>query len=94
MDTTQPWNNTVDEALRNPEDALREGKRKVDRIVEKTSDMAPSNAFVIASLASIVVSATLFLFGKKKASLFVGQWAPTFMLFGIFNKLTKNMGSD
>lgn len=93
MDTTQAWN-TVDELKNDPEAALREGKRKVDAIVEKTSEFAPSNAFVIASLASIAVSATLFIFGKKKASLFVGQWAPTFMLYGIFNKLTKNMGSD
>jgi hypothetical protein len=31
---------------------------------------------------------------KKEESLFVGQWAPTFLILGVYNKLVKQLGSD
>ena len=93
MDMNQTWSN-VDQMTQNPTEAAREGKRKVDRFAEKVSGIAPSNAFVLAALASIAVSATLQIRGNRHLSLFVGQWAPSFLLFGIFNKLTKTLGSD
>jgi hypothetical protein len=31
---------------------------------------------------------------RKQNALFVGQWAPTFLLLGIYNKLVKQFGSD
>ncbi len=31
---------------------------------------------------------------KKHASVFVGQWAPTLLIFGLYNKLVKQLGSD
>lgn len=86
---------TADDKLkRSPTEALKHGKDKVDRLAEKASSIAPSNAFVLAALASIAVSAYMQLTGRRQWSLFVGEWAPSFLLFGIFNKLTKNLGSD
>ncbi len=38
-------------------------------------------------MASILASASLRLAGKNDLSLFVGQWPPTFLLFGLFHKL-------
>ena len=32
--------------------------------------------------------------GKKQVSLFVAQWAPTLLIFGLYNKLVKQLGSD
>jgi hypothetical protein len=32
--------------------------------------------------------------GEKHKSLFVGQWAPTFLILGLYNKLVKVEGSD
>jgi hypothetical protein len=32
--------------------------------------------------------------GKKEESLFVGQWAPTFLILGLYNKIVKVLGSD
>jgi hypothetical protein len=32
--------------------------------------------------------------GKKHASAFVGQWAPTVLILGLYNKLVKQLGSD
>ena len=42
----------------------------------------------------MVASATFKLAGKSHESVFVGQWAPAFLLFGIYNKLVKQLGSD
>ena len=39
-------------------------------------------------------SATLKIMGRDKDALFVGQWAPTFLLLGTYNKIVKVLGSD
>ena len=31
---------------------------------------------------------------KKEESLFAGQWAPTFIILGLYNKIVKELGSD
>jgi hypothetical protein len=40
--------------------------------------------------ASAILKAT----GKQHWSLFVGQWAPAFLIMGLYNKLVKQLGSD
>ena len=40
------------------------------------------------------VSLVLQISGKKEESLFVGQWAPSFLILGVYNKLVKVAGSD
>jgi hypothetical protein len=30
----------------------------------------------------------------RHASVFVGQWAPTLLILGLYNKLVKQLGSD
>lgn len=32
--------------------------------------------------------------GRKHDALFVGQWAPTFLIHGLYVKLVKQHGSD
>jgi len=32
--------------------------------------------------------------GKDNWALFVGQWAPAFLLMGVYNKMVKQHGSD
>jgi hypothetical protein len=36
----------------------------------------------------------LKLLGREHVSLFVGQWAPTLLILGLYNKLVKQLGSD
>jgi hypothetical protein len=45
--------------------------------------------FLWAAVGAMGVSAGLQVAGQKHASLFVGQWAPAFLLLGIYNKLVK-----
>ena len=78
------------EKLINPE--LREG-RLAKRIESETAKI-PSDVFLWAAIGSMAVSAGFKIAGSKNKSLFFGQWAAPFLLFGIYNKLVKQYGHD
>jgi hypothetical protein len=67
---------------------------RVARTIEEQTAKLPSDAFLWMAVGSMAVSATLQAMGNKHVSLFVGQWAPTFLIFGLYNKLVKQLGSD
>ena len=64
------------------------------RAIEHQTAKLPSDLFLWAALASIATSLVLQMLDRKHNALFVGQWAPTFLLLGIYNKLVKQLGSD
>lgn len=74
----------------NPE--YKEGK--VAKAIEKQTAKLPSDVFLWAALGSMAVSAALQIAGKKKESLFIGQWPAPFLLLGLYNKLVKLEGHD
>lgn len=47
----------------------------------------PSSVYFGLTLGSITASALLYLMGKRQTSLFVGEWAPTFLVSALFYKL-------
>lgn len=55
----------------------------------RVTDQVPEEAWYWAALVSIIASATLFILNKRDWSIFVGQWPPTFLLFGLFHKLLR-----
>lgn len=70
----------------------REGR--VARAIEQQTARLPSDTFLWAAFGSIGLSLGLQLLGKQKESTFVGQWAPTILILGLYNKLVKVQGSD
>jgi len=66
----------------------------VARSIEHYTAQMPSDWFLWAGGASIVASATLHLMGRKEDAQFVGHWAPTFLILGLYNKIVKVAGSD
>ena len=66
----------------------------VARAIEEQTAKLPSDTFLWMAVGSMAISATMQVMGNKHASLFVGQWAPTFLVLGIYNKLVKQLGSD
>jgi hypothetical protein len=66
----------------------------VAKAIEDQTAKLPSDAFLWMAVGSMAVSATMQMMGNKQASLFVGQWAPTFLIFGLYNKMVKQLGSD
>jgi hypothetical protein len=67
---------------------------QVARAIESQTSKLPSDTFLWAAMASMATSAMLQLMGNNQASVFVGQWAPTFLILGVYNKLVKQLGSD
>jgi hypothetical protein len=66
----------------------------VARTIEQQTAKMPSDMFLWAALGSIGASAVLQMMGKKKASIFVGEWVSPFLLLGVYNKIVKVAGSD
>jgi hypothetical protein len=66
----------------------------VARAIEEQTAKLPSDTFLWAALGAIATSMTLQITGKQHASLFVGQWAPTFLMLGLYNKIVKELGHD
>ena len=66
----------------------------IARAIEQQTAKLPSDTFLWAALGSIGLSLGLQMAGKKEMSNFVGQWAPTFLILGLYNKLVKLQGSD
>ena len=64
------------------------------KAIEEQTAKLPSDTFLWLALGSITASLTLKISGREKDALFVGQWAPTFLLLGVYNKLVKQLGSD
>ena len=66
----------------------------VAKAIEQQTAKIPSDTFLWAAAGSICGSLYLQSMGRSHASLFVGQWAPTFLILGLYNKLVKVAGSD
>lgn len=75
-----------------PNPQHREGE--VARSIEQQTAKIPSDAFLWSAFGSIGTSLALRLMGKDNAANFVGQWAPTFLILGMYNKMVKLHGSD
>jgi len=78
----------------------------VARAIEEQTAKLPSDIFLWAAGASILVSLGFQLFGSRRglldrlrparapAATFVGMWAPTLLMLGLYNKIVKVAGSD
>jgi hypothetical protein len=79
-----------------PERGAKEQHREgvVARSIEQQTAKLPSDLFLWAAFGSIASSLAFNMSKKPHAALFVGQWAPTFLLLGIYNKLVKLHGSE
>ena len=66
----------------------------VARGIEQQTAKLPSDLFLWAAVGSIATSLTLKTMGQDRNALFVGQWAPTFLILGLYNKIVKVLGSD
>ena len=78
---------TVDRSFGERED-------RVTSVIEKQTAKIPSSGYLAAAIGAMGTSALLKMVGKDEWALFVGQWAPAFLIMGVYNKMVKQHGSD
>ena len=69
-------------------------KKESSPAIEQQTAKLPSDLFLWVAVGSMACSATLKMMGRSHDALFVGQWAPTFLILGLYNKIVKVLGSD
>lgn len=62
--------------------------------IEEMTAKLPSDTFLWLACGSILGSMALKACNRSHDANFVGQWAPTFLLLGVYNKLVKQLGHD
>ena len=62
--------------------------------VEEQTKKIPSLAFLNLAVGSMAVSLGLQLAGRKSWANFIGQWAPTLLILGVYNKLAKTFSEE
>jgi len=92
MGSSQPGGPQGNEQGRQGQQRHREGP--VARQIEQYTAEIPSDVYLWAAGASMLGSLMLAMCGQKHGSLFVGQWAPTLLIMGLYNKVVKVAGSD
>lgn len=62
--------------------------------IESQTSKVPSSGYLAAAVSSMAASAVLKILGRDEWALFVGQWAPAFLIMGVYNKMVKQHGTD
>jgi hypothetical protein len=70
----------------------REGE--TTKLIESYTAQVPSGAYLTLAIGSMALSLIMMLSGRRNAANFIGQWAPTLLIIGLYNKLVKVEGSD
>jgi hypothetical protein len=67
---------------------------KVAKAIEEQTAKLPSDLFLWTAVGCMTASLTLKALKQDHLALFIGQWVPSFLLFGIYNKIVKVEGHD
>jgi hypothetical protein len=67
---------------------------QLTRSVENYTAAVPSSAYLGIALGAMGLSLALQLRGDGKWGNFIGQWVPTWLLIGLYNKLVKLEGHE
>lgn len=62
------------------------------RLIEQQTARIPSHWFLVAALGAMGASIGFQVAGNERMSRFVGMWAPTLLITGVYNKLVKTVG--
>ncbi len=76
------------------DEAERHSEGPIARKIEEYTAQIPSDVYMWVAGAAIAGSVGYMLAGNKGVSNFVGQWAPVFLILGLYNKIVKVAGSD
>lgn len=61
----------------------------VTKQVDQVTGQVPSLAYLGLAVGAMAASAALVLSGRKQLGNFIGQWAPSILIMGLYNKIVK-----
>jgi hypothetical protein len=66
----------------------------VTKTIESQTAVIPSVAFLGLAIGAMALSLAFLAAGRRNIANFIGQWAPTILIMGLYNKMVKQHGSD
>lgn len=66
---------------------------ELTRLIEQQAARIPSHWFLVGALGAMAGSLAFEIAGNERMSRFLGLWAPTLLITGVYNKLVKTMGA-
>ena len=70
------------------------GEGTVTQMIEEQTARVPSGTYLTLGIGAMALSWLLLASGRKNLANFVGQWVPTILIVGLYNKLVKVEGSN
>ena len=86
--------NREDKTRGKNEDTTCHNEGKLTKQIEEITTTIPSGTFLSAALSAVGLSALLHMGGRRSDANFVGQWVPTILILGLYNKMVKLHGSE
>jgi hypothetical protein len=71
----------------NQQQKKQEGK--VTKRIEEQTAKVPSLTYMGLAVGSMIASAACMLTGRKQLANFIGQWVPSLLIIGLYNKVVK-----
>jgi hypothetical protein len=68
---------------------MQKNEGKTTTMIEEQTAKVPSVTYLGLAIASMVASAALMAAGRKQLANFIGQWAPSLLVIGLYNKVVK-----
>lgn len=72
----------------------RKANHTMSHFLQKSTAKFPTDTFLWLAGGSVLTSLTLRLMNRRQDALFVGEWAPTFLILGLYSKLVKSLRED
>jgi hypothetical protein len=64
------------------------------KTIESYTAAVPSSGYLAVAIGAIGLSLACQVAGRGKWGNFIAQWVPTWLLFGLYNKMVKLEGHD
>jgi hypothetical protein len=71
------------------EPTMQKEEGKITPKIEERTAKVPSGACLGMAIGSMLLSAGFMVSGNKQVANFIGQWVPTLLVIGLYNKVVK-----
>jgi hypothetical protein len=69
--------------------APRKYEGQLTNLLERRTSRVPTGAYLGLAFGSMVASAACMVAGRRHIANFIGQWVPSLLIIGLYNKLVK-----